>query len=136
MISTTKLLAALAPEVANALADDDGDGIAEPGVVEAALARGETSVREALAAAGYAPGATLPEAMEDLAVVLAIEALLLRRRELLPGPWKERADRARKVLDEIVMGRRAVDGVGHRPRVVGVPDEPAGARRRSTLRGL
>jgi hypothetical protein len=101
----------LSPEVLVALADDDADGIADAGVLEEALAASTREVRQAVAGVvALAIDAPLPALLADIAQTLAIERLYERRREALPGPWTDRAARARVLLDEIARGERPVDG--------------------------
>ncbi len=139
MISTSKLYKALDGDLVIALADDDGDGSPDSGVLEAALAAAEEEVRSAVARAGYQPADALPALLEDVAVTTAIERLFERRREMLPGPWRERAERARTLLRSIGDGVVPLSEVARStPLVSSTPDivdEPP-LHRRSTMRGL
>ncbi len=84
---------ALSPEVIAGLADDDLDGVPDAAVLQAAIDAADRTVRVATRIVGE-----LPAALHDTVVTLAIERLYERRRETLPGPWRERANRARETL--------------------------------------
>jgi hypothetical protein len=109
----------LSPEVLVALADDDADGIADVGVLEEALAASTREVSQAIAGVHTVAGAApLPAVLADIAQTLAIERLYERRREALPGPWSQRAARARMLLEEIARGERPVEGAARAaPRI-------------------
>ncbi len=101
----------LSPDVLVALADDDGDGLADDGVIEEALAAATREVRQAVAGVFSVAGdAPLPALLADIAQTLAVERLYERRREALPGPWTQRAARARVLLHEVARGERPVEG--------------------------
>ena len=101
----------LSPDVLLALCDDDDDGTPDAGVLEEALGGAAREVRHAVAGVvTIAVDAPLPPLLADIARTLAVERLYERRRETLPGPWRERSARARVLLAEVAAGRRAVEG--------------------------
>ncbi|MBX3730141.1 MAG: DUF1320 family protein [Candidatus Sumerlaeia bacterium] len=117
----------LAPDVLAGLTDDNGDGLPDAAVVEAALAAAERDVRARVAGAVLVGDAVLPAALRDVALTLAVERLFERRHAALPGDWTARAARARVLLDEMARGVRPVAGLP-RPRTVAAtrgPDERA-----------
>lgn len=108
MPSLISLQQSLDPLVLAALTDDNGDGQADLAIVEAALADGEARVRAHLAARLVVPDGPLPPLLDDIALTLAIERLFERRRDVPPGVWTQRADRARRLLDDLASGALAL----------------------------
>lgn len=104
MIPIQLMTQALDAETLAGLADDNGDGIADAGVLEAAAQAAEEEVRARLTDANL-PAGELPALLRDVVATLAVERLFERRREMLPGPWSERAARARTLLRELAEGR-------------------------------
>lgn len=109
-----ELQRALSPDVLIELTDDNGDGVADAEVLAEALSAAEAEVRHAVAGTTRLDGVSLPPLLRDIVRTLAIERLYERRREMLPGPWRERADRARLLLEEVRAGRRFANDL--RPR--------------------
>jgi phage gp36-like protein len=107
----------LAPDVLTGLTDDNGDGLPDAVVLDAALGAADREVRARLAGAVLVGDAVLPAALRDVALTLAVERLFERRHEALPGDWSARAVRARVLLDEMARGLRPVAGMP-RPRTV------------------
>jgi hypothetical protein len=137
MISTMKLFFVLDADVITALADDDGDGEPDSGVLEAALAAAEAQVRADASRGGFPAEDELPELLEDLAVTLAVERLFERRRELSPGAWSVRADRARALLAAIAAGEHPLPGARRRRAVQHAPaNEQPPLQRLPTMKGL
>ena len=118
MISLDLLEAILSPEVIAGLADDDGDGEPDAAVIAEASAAAEAEVRQRLAGAVTLPGSGWPKHLISIAATFAIERLYERRREAMPGPWRERAERARVILNEVAAGRRPIEGLATSARAV------------------
>lgn len=104
MPSLVSLQQSLDPLVLAALTDDNGDGQADLDIVETALADGETRVRAHLAAWLVVADGPLPALLDDIALTLAVERLFERHRDISPGVWIQRADRARRLLDDLASG--------------------------------
>jgi hypothetical protein len=101
----------LSPETLLALCDDDNDGTPDSGVLEEAIASATREVRRAVAGVVQVPqDAPLPPMLTDIVRTLSIERLYERRRETLPGPWRDRSHRARLLLAEVARGERPVEG--------------------------
>lgn len=133
MMSEERLIAALGADAALALSDDDRNGTSDPGVLVQVLDDAEQEVREAVALGGYPRESELGAALEDAAVTLAIERLFHRRREMIPGVWSDRADRARTILREIAARRRTIPHLRRSDNAVPSPPEQLGLHRRRTL---
>jgi len=99
MLTLSDLQHALSPDVLAGLADDDGDGTPDAAVVQSAV---DAAVEEVRRATGE--GEDLSPVARDIAVTLAVERLYERRREALPGPWSQRAERARRLLRDWTRG--------------------------------
>lgn len=104
MIDLLTLQQAAGAAVVLELADDDGDGTADAGVVESAIAGAVTELGAQLARGGVTPD---PESAlhRDLVTTLAVARLHERRRQELPPSWQGRLARARALLQEIAEGR-------------------------------
>jgi phage gp36-like protein len=134
-IQVEKLVLALGTELLAALADDNRDGLYDQGVLEEALATAEETVREELRRGGYTPPADLPLYYQDLAVRIAAESLLRRRRSPVPDAWRDSAESARRILSDIGSGRRNATGMTRSRRIDATPqDEPTHTQ--DNLRGL
>lgn len=133
MMSEQRLIAALGQDVALALSDDDRNGTSDPGLLGQLLDEAEQEVREAVALGGYARESELGAALEDAVITLAIERLFHRRRELIPGVWSDRADRARTILREIVARRRTIPHLRRSDSAVSSPPEEPALHRRHAL---
>jgi len=115
----------LSPDVLLALCDDDNDGTPDAGVLEEAFGAAAREVRRAIAGVVSIPiDEPLPPLLSDIARTLAIERLYERRRETLPGPWRERSARARQLLAEVARGDRPIDGAPRPARRVTSTVEP------------
>ena len=123
MIPVSKLMNALSADVVVALADDNQDNVADPGVLEAAIAAAEEQVRAGLHRGGMDATTELTPLLEDLVITLAVERLFERRRELIPEPWSGRAKRARLILEEIAAGRHPIRNVARDPGRIASPSE-------------
>lgn len=130
MPTPLQLYALLGVETALGLTDDDGDGQPDTAVVQHAWEAAQAEVLTALEQGGAPP--VLEPALMDIAHTLMAERLFLRRRAALPGPWAERADRARAILREIADRRHPIT----RPHGIegGATTEPL--HRIDTMRGL
>ncbi|MEO8376253.1 MAG: phage protein Gp36 family protein [Candidatus Sumerlaeota bacterium] len=115
MATINQLTRIISSEVITALADDDGDLMADASVLEQALTSSENEVRAVIASAGYGTAAPLTPLLDDLILTLAVERLFERRREILPGPWRERSARARIILREIGAEHLVPPGIGTAP---------------------
>lgn len=134
MPTINQLTKIVSSEVITALADDNGDLVADAGVLEQALASAENEVRAIMTGAGYDTAASLTPLLDDLVLTLAVERLFERRREILPGPWRERTARARTILREIGNQRLVPPGLAAPvPRVIANTGECDQAFRREVL---
>jgi phage gp36-like protein len=121
-IPLSRLYSAIDPATLILLADDAETGIADPAILTAALEAATAEVTAHLAGRPFTPLA------EHLAVTLAIERLFHRRRELEPAAWRERADRARRILAEIAAGRFPAADAAARIRMRGNTEPTRTAR--------
>ncbi len=110
LMTLEELELVLSPDVLVGLADDDGDGVADAGVVAAAGEAAKQQVRDVVAGTVTLPAGDLPPLLRDIVRTLAIERLYERRRETMPGPWSDRAERARRLLADVSSGFRSIDG--------------------------
>lgn len=97
MITTETLQRAAGAELVLALADDDGDGEADAGVLQHCI---ESATRAVLSETGRR-GITSGALVEDLIVTHAVAALFERRREPMPQPWRDRLDRAQTIARQV-----------------------------------
>ncbi len=93
MTAFSDLQNALSPDVLVGLTDDDFDGIADSNVIQAAIDAATRLVRSQTGLSG-----DLPSSLQDVVITFAVERLYERRREALPGPWRDRANRAREFI--------------------------------------
>jgi phage gp36-like protein len=126
MPSVSQLMKVLSADVVTALADDNRDQVPDAGVLEEAISAAEGLVRASLARAGLPADQPFPPLLDDIVLTLAVERLFERRRDVLPGPWTDRAARARILLEQIADGRHPVPGLAAGvPRVESATiDEP------------
>lgn len=117
MIPIKRLEEALAAETVVLLSDDNRDGAPDAGVLEAALNAAEAEALHELSRAGYPPPDVDGAFLEQLIVTLAVEKLYMRRREMMPGSWAERAHHARTILRDVGDGRRSMPGIKRNPRI-------------------
>lgn len=100
------------------LTDDAGAGTVDAGVVAAAIEDADEEVDAFLAVRYSLPLATVPALVRRISGSLAICQLYSRRSHLkLPESWKDKCDRARRLLETIAKGTLAL----------GAPDPPADA---------
>lgn len=93
----------LAPAEVVQLADDDGDGVADAGVIERALADAEAEINAYLGTRYRLPLATVPELIRRLTVDLALWHLY-RRRDLATEARSKQHD------DAVALLKRLADG--------------------------
>lgn len=124
MIPSTRLLAALSADVVAALSGDGETGLPAPDVLHEALEGGEREVRAALSGHAVEVGGALHPHLVDHAVTLAVEHLFHRRREMIPGPWTDRAARVRTILTEMAAGRHPLPGQQPGKRIDGPTTPP------------
>ena len=137
MPSLSSLQQALDPGVLVALADDNGDGLADAAVIDAALAASDAWVRHRVGATHtLTAGGNLPAVLDDIILTLAIERLFERRRDVPPGVWTQRADRARRLVDDIVAGIVPLAGAPPRGVLVGATRTPDDLRQPADILNL
>ncbi len=124
MTLTSRILLVLDAPTAIALADDDGDGVPDPGVLEEAAGAAERHVIAEAAIGGLSVEPPLAGELADIATTLAVRALFERRPNTLPPAWRERTDRARRLLLDIRLGRRRPHDFPHAPRIHGTETRP------------
>jgi len=98
------LKARLAEESLIALSDDDGDGEADDGVIDAAIADADAEIDARLAPRYAVLFETAPAIVRSLSAVLAIERLYLRRRETSPEDLRDAISAARNLLGRLADG--------------------------------
>ncbi len=112
----------LSPATLAELADDDGDGLADAEVVEAALADAAARIDTHLAARYATPVDPPPPALAEAACALAAQALFARRRAAAPPEHAARHAEALRMLEALGGGLRRLPGAIPR-------DLPAASRR-------
>lgn len=110
MATLNDLFKVLDAKTLTALADDDGDGAPDTGVLEYALSAADSEARMAFDAAGYTTDAE-PLFLADLILSLAAARLFERKTELIPETWIIRTARARETLDRIASGKLPLPGL-------------------------
>ena len=108
------LSARVGGEILVLLADEDGNGAADPAAMEAALGDAALEIDAALAGRYATPLSPPPPALLRANVDLAIYLLYLRRREAVPRETLERAKETRAALAAIAQGKLALDGAAAR----------------------
>ena len=108
----TDLTRRLAAEHVVALADDDGDGVADAGPIEAAIADADAEIDARLAPRYRTPFDPAPAVVRSLSATLAIARLYARRREALPEDFRETLAAARRLLDDLAAGRAEIREAG------------------------
>jgi phage gp36-like protein len=98
------LAARLAPALLALLADDDADGAADEGVIEAALEDASAMIDQALGGRYAVPLADPAGVVRRWCVDLATMLLFQRRREALPREHAEAAALTRRTLESIAGG--------------------------------
>lgn len=93
------------------LADDDGDGAADPAVVAAAIADADAEIDAALGGRYSVPVDSPPALLRAISAWLAIAALFRRRRETPSPAHAEQAEHARALLAMLGEGRCFLPGV-------------------------
>ncbi len=102
--TSAQLAERLGADLLTLTADDDGDGAPDPAVLDAALADAAAEIDAALGTRYAVPVDPFPAVMERWCIDLALERLLLRRREALTTDQADRAALARRALQAIADG--------------------------------
>lgn len=137
MPTITSLQLALDPVVLAALADDNGDGLPDGDVIDGALAASDAWVRQRVGASLELPAnAPLPALLDDIALTLAVERLFERRRDVPPGVWLQRAQRARLLLDNLAAGVVPLADVASRSAPVAATRSPEDRRQPADILNL
>jgi phage gp36-like protein len=113
--------ARLAPELFVLLADDDGDGAADQGVIAAALTDAAAEIDQALGGRYVTPLENAPDVARRWCVDLAVERLFARKREAIGGEHAAAAALARRALEAIAAG--AANLAGAQPRLADLAGE-------------
>jgi len=92
------------PQVLRALTDDDGDGLADEAVVEAAIGDADALIDTYLRARYAVPLDPAPEVVKSISAAVAIYFLLTRRREIVPSEHQKRYEEAIGLLDRLARG--------------------------------
>jgi phage gp36-like protein len=108
------LEARLESVVLTALADDDGDGIADACVVAAAIADAASEIDAALGGRYAVPLAAAPPIIRAIGAWLAIASLFRRRRETPSPEHAAQGERARALLRLLAQGQILLAGVASR----------------------
>ncbi|MDQ7002657.1 MAG: DUF1320 domain-containing protein [Ghiorsea sp.] len=87
------------------LSDDNRDGIADVGVIDAVLGQADDEIHARIATRYAVPMNPIPALAKRLAVSLAIGLLFARRSGDLPLSVKEQVQSAKKLLDRIGEGK-------------------------------
>ena len=98
----------LDPQLVRALSDDDGDGLADEAVVNAAIADADALVDTYMQARYVVPFDPVPDALRSISAALAIYFLLTRRREIVPAEHQKRYESAVQLLDRLARGEVAL----------------------------
>jgi phage gp36-like protein len=104
----------IAPQTLVELADDNGDGLADTAVVDAALEDADAEIDLFLGARFATPIAAPPDILTRLAADLAIHALFARMRLAVSAEHAERYAEAVRLLGEIASGRLSLETVSGR----------------------
>jgi phage gp36-like protein len=105
-----KIVAKLPAQHLNDACDDDGDGSADNGVLDAVIAGAATAVDAYLAGLYSVPFADpAPAVCQEAALVFACETIYDRRQIVEKNPYKERADFWRDRLEKIGKGEIPLD---------------------------
>jgi phage gp36-like protein len=94
----------LDPQVLRALTDDDGDGLADTAVIDAAIADADALIDTYLRARYVVPLNPVPDAVRSISAAVAIYFLLTRRHEIVPAEHLKRYESAMQLLDHLSRG--------------------------------
>ncbi len=106
----TDLEARLAPDLLALLGDDDADGDPDEGPLAAALEDAAALIDAGLGRRYVTPVVPTPALLRRWCVDLAVEQLLLRRREAMAPEHAARAAQTHAALEAIAGGERALEG--------------------------
>lgn len=88
-----------------ALADDDGDGVADTSVVDAAITDADAEIDVWLAPRYQVPFTTAPAFIASASATLAAERLFRRHRDTPPEALQASIDETRAMLERISKGQ-------------------------------
>jgi len=119
----------LDPQILRALSDDDGDGLADDAVLEAAIADADALIDTYLRARYGVPFDPVPAIVRSISAAVAIYFLLTRRREIVPAEHQRRYEAAIGLLDRLARGEAALDsaqptGAAHLARSSSEEEKP------------
>ena len=103
------------------LTDDDNDGVADGGVIDAAIADADGLIDTHLRSRYRLPLDTVPALVRKISADLAIAALFARRRESASPTHEARAEAARDLLGSIARGEVLLAEASETP-LKGAPD--------------
>ncbi len=87
------------------LADDDGDGVSDDGVIDEVIAAASAEIDGYISSQYSTPLTTVPAIVRRIAAKLSINELYLRRTEVrIPDKWDKEIDDVRKMLGKISTG--------------------------------
>jgi len=99
----------LPPQVVRALTDDDGDGLADTAVIDAAVTDADALIDTYLRARYTVPLNPVPDAVRSISAAVAIYFLFTRHHEVVPTEHQKRYDAAVRLLDQLARGEMALD---------------------------
>ena len=102
--------ARLDPKHLAELADDNGDGLADASILEAAIADADALIDAHLESRYSLPLATVPPLLCKISADLAVGNLFARRRESSSPLHQERADASKQLLGAILRGELFLAG--------------------------
>ena len=106
----------LGSDILTLLADEDGNGAADPAILQAALDDASAEIDASLAARYVTPVSPAPQVLLRLAVDLAVYFLFMRRREAISSEHLQRWREAREFMDRIARGMAELEGAATRLR--------------------
>jgi len=98
----------LDPQWLRALSDDDGDGVADEGVIAAVIADADALIDTFLRARFTVPLESVPDIVRTISAAIALYLLLTRRQEIVPPEHLKRYEAALRLLDELARGLLAL----------------------------
>ena len=96
------------------LADDNDDGVADIGVIDAAISQASARIDAAFGGRYSVPIEPPPAVIVWVCVSLAVPILYARRREEMPPDHKSQADAAGEFLTSLASGEIVLSGVSTR----------------------
>ena len=95
-----------------ALADDDNDGVADEGVINQAIADADAEIDSYVRSRYRVPFAPVPQIVQTLSAILAINNLFARRRETASPENQRRYEQAIALLQGIAQSRLDLGDAG------------------------